>query len=95
MLLLTMRCCVVENNPDEPSPSSLLAFGGNEGSDLRLIVASSRCQFRASDGVPLNVECFGPKYGVNLDVSSPGDNSMHKRSMHNSDEWPLVSFIHI
>ncbi len=46
------------------------------------------------------MECFGPKYcsgggNENNDVYSNtgGDNSMHKRSMHNSDEWPLVSEI--
>lgn len=92
---------MVDNTPAK-SPSSLPAFGGEAGSVLRLIPASSQCQFRASDGVQLNVECFGPKYfggggNENNDASSNagGDNSMHKRSMHNSDEWPLVREINM
>ena len=82
-------------NTRNESPTSQLAFvGGNEGSVLRLIAASSQCPFRASDGVLLNVECFGPPYdNSNISSNSGGDNSMHKRSMHNSDEWPLVSLI--
>ena len=84
---------MVDNSPNE-SPSSQLAFGGNGGSVLRLITASSQCPFKTSDGVLLNVECFGPNYGGGNDNigASTADNSMHKRSMHNSDEWPLVSF---
>ncbi len=90
---------MADNTPGK-SQSSLPAFGGETGSVLRLIPASSQCPFRAADGVRLNVECFGPKYcsgggNENNDVNSNtgGDNSMHKRSMHNSDEWPLVSEI--
>lgn len=94
---------MADNTQDEsPSSSQQLAFGGDEGSVLRLITASSQCPFRASDGVLLNVECFGPNYGggdgnenSNVYSNAGGDNSMHKRSMHNSDEWPLVSLIHV
>ncbi|KAL7501533.1 hypothetical protein ACHAWT_009802, partial [Skeletonema menzelii] len=51
------------------------------------------------DGVLLNVECFGPNYGggsenSNASSNAGGGNSMHKRSMHNSDEWPLLLYIH-
>ncbi|KAL7470115.1 hypothetical protein ACHAXS_011506 [Conticribra weissflogii] len=48
---------------------SLLAFAcrgdgvdDSEQTMLRLVVASSRIPFRATDGTFLNVECFGPKY---------------------------------
>ena len=82
---------------DDESSSQLLAFGGEEGSVLRLIVASSRFSLCANDGVLLNVECFGPKYGDCEGTSSNTDEgnnySMHKRSMHNADEWPLVSYL--
>ena len=87
-------------NTRDESATPQLAFGGDEGSVLQLIVASSQCPFRASDGVLLNVECFGPNYGggsenSNASSNAGGGNSMHKRSMHNSDEWPLVSLIDV
>ena len=86
---------------DSPSSSQQLAFGGDEGSVLRLITASSQCPFRTSDGVLLNVECFGPNYGgddienINAYLNAGCDSIMHKRSMHDSDEWPLVSLIDV
>ena len=92
---------MADNIQDESPSSQQLAFGGDEGRNvLRLITASSQCPFRTSDGVLLNVECFGPNYGgenenLNVYSNAGGDNSMHKRSMHNSDEWPLVSLIHV
>ena len=94
-------CIMADNTQDESPSSQQLAFGGDEGRNvLRLITASSQCPFRTSDGVLLNVECFGPNYGGGDDNESlngysnaGGDSSMHKRSMHNSDEWPLVSLI--
>ena len=89
---------------DEPS---LLAFAHHNGihadeeSILRLIVATSRCPFRAKDGVLLNVECFGPAYkggdepGNTVASQNNGDtaynHTTHRRSIHNSDQWPLVS----
>ena len=89
---------------DEPS---LLAFAHHNGihtdeeSILRLIVATSRCPFRAKDGVLLNVECFGPAYkggdepGNTVASQNNGDTAYnhtnHRRSIHNSDQWPLVS----
>mmetsp|Transcript_29153 Transcript_29153/g.61993 ORF Transcript_29153/g.61993 Transcript_29153/m.61993 type:complete len:434 (+) Transcript_29153:73-1374(+) len=96
---------------DEPS---LLAFAPrhdgihtDEESNLRLIVASSRCPFRAKDGVLLNVECFGPLYKGGDEGDTTGDadasqnkgdtvyhHSAHRRSMHNSDEWPLFLYVH-
>lgn len=94
---------------DEPS---LLAFAHQDGIHsgdermLRLIAATSRCPFRARDGVLLNVECFGPAYkgdddqddddrSGNVDSSqnsdTPYNHNVHRRSTHNSDQWPLVS----
>jgi len=90
---------MVDNSPNESPCSSHLAFGGNGGSVLRLITASSQCPFKTSDGVLLNVECFGPNYGgggggIDNIHASTADHSMHKRSMHNSDEWPLLLYVH-
>lgn len=94
---------------DEPS---LLAFAPrNDGihadaeSNLRLIVASSRCPFLAKDGVLLNVECFGPRYkgcdgdedgdaSLNDDEDPTYNHSNHRRSMHNSDQWPMLLYVH-
>lgn len=84
---------IMSSGADNTPEASLLAFSSDEVNNLRLIAASSRCPFRASDGTLLNVECFGPEYcgEKKRDKSTGSDNSMHKRSMENSDEWPMVS----
>lgn len=85
---------------DEPS---LLAFAPRDDgihtdaeTNLRLIAATSRCPFYATDGVLLNVECFGPRYTGTVaeeDANNkPAD--QYRRSFHNSDQWPLLLYVH-
>mmetsp|Transcript_10186 Transcript_10186/g.22055 ORF Transcript_10186/g.22055 Transcript_10186/m.22055 type:complete len:428 (+) Transcript_10186:129-1412(+) len=82
----------------------------DEESMLRLIVATSRFPFHAEDGVLLNVECFGPSYKCDDDDVNDGEtgnigtsqnngdaaynHNNHRRSFHNSDQWPLLLYVH-